>query len=537
MARKPLRRSDLLSRLRTARRARSNPVDKLLLVNPARRRPKRKWGSTKQRSALRKMIAANRARRRGRPNPTWSIGKSSVTLKKRIHVKRGRPKSNPKRKRHMAKRKWGSKKQRSALRKMLAANRAARRARPNPGHKSKRGGRRKRRMTAKALAAARRNLRKARSVLRGSHKRRRSGRRRYRKNPLTKGQKAAVGRMSKGLRRRLRKAHRALRRRRKGRKGGTVARKKKRGTRKKGYRFTAARRRAAMRNIKKARRMRTRGRKGGSKRRRGGRKSKALRRYRSRGMRVIRSRTRRGRRRGLTTLHRARRFLRGRRKVGRLAKAFARRWRMRSNPGVGGLTRWGITLISSGAWALGGLMGTGLIGGIVRATPLQGILGIAGERHVAWITSLVAALGLLWLTSRVGFLRRRQTPIMIGAGLGVVQNVLAAFAPGVLSMGSGGGMSGTYVEDSSPLADYIVDGTSMGDYVPELGADVEQALAGYVVEGPIGQAVAGLSGPSETALARSRGAAWTATGPIPPRPGAYMGAGYMGIFDRNIFNS
>ena len=195
-----------------------------------------------------------------------------------------------------------------------------------------------------------------------------------------------------------------------------MARKKKRGTRKKGYRFTAARRRAAMRNIKKARRMRTRGRKGGSKRRRGGRKSKALRRYRSRGMRVIRSRTRRGRRRGLTTLHRARRFLRGRRKVGRLAKAFARRWRMRSNPGVGGLTRWGITLISSGAWALGGLMGTGLIGGIVRATPLQGILGIAGERHVAWITSLVAALGLLWLTSRVGFLRRRQTPIMIGAG-------------------------------------------------------------------------------------------------------------------------
>ena len=179
-------------------------------------------------------------------------------------------------------------------------------------------------------------------------------------------------------------------------------------------------------------------------------------------------------------------------------------------------------------------MATRYMPGLLTLIPgFTTVLGAAGS-YVGILGALASGVAIWWLSGTryaPGLVKQHRNELLIGAGLGILEQVIARFAPSI----AGAGMGDTWVEETRPLADYVADGTDLGGYVPELGVDVEQALAGYVVEGPISQAVAGLGSPAQTAMARARGAAWTATGPIPPRPMAALGAGYGGIFTRGPF--
>ena len=443
------------------------------------------------------------------------------------------------------KRKWGSRKQRAALRKMIAARKRSlggKHARRNP---------RRRRFTAKARAASMRNLRKARIARLRKNPHVKHRRRGLRSNPFGKSfSRKTKKRIAKSRRHRHRKGYAdlVLRSRIKHKKrarpaiGGAVARKRARKSRRKGrrkvYRFTKARRLAALRNVRKARRAR-----------RGGKKShRKARRYSARTMRTIRSRRgptgRRSQRKGTATLRRARRYLKGRRRVGSLARSYARRWGLRSNPDL----KDGIAIMQKAGFAFGGLVATSYLPGLLLMIPGAGVvLGAAGAAWLPLLGAVAAGLVLWWATGTKfmpGIVQSHRTEILIGAGLGVLQQALAPVMQAIGGGGGGGGgggddMGDTWTEGTMPLADYVADGTSLGDYVPELGLDVEQALAGYVREGPISQALAGLGSPAATAMVRSgrlgSGAAWTASGPIPPRPMWHLGASYGGIFTRPLF--
>ena len=143
---------------------------------------------------------------------------------------------------------------------------------------------------------------------------------------------------------------------------------------------------------------------------------------------------------------------------------------MRTNPSVRG----GLRILKQAGFALGGLMATRYMPGLLTLIPgFTTVLGAAGS-YVGILGALASGVAIWWLSGTryaPGLVKQHRNELLIGAGLGILEQVIARFAPSI----SGAGMGDTWVEETRPLADYVADGTDLGGYVPELGIDVEQA--------------------------------------------------------------
>ena len=190
-----------------------------------------------------------------------------------------------------------------------------------------------------------------------------------------------------------------------------------------------------------------------------------------------RSRRRRYRRNGrpvsVRTIRRARRSLLNRpRSLG--ARNYARRYRMRSNPGgmfvdmiksaiPVGLAIYAGTAVSTSLASR--IPGLNLIPAKFQGTAMAALMGLAG--HFA--TKKIAKLG------------KYRGPIMLGLGVNLLNNLVSALAPA--SLKSRIGLSGDLFADG--LGDYVSVG-GLGDYVSVGGApplDDQMTLADYVEVG------------------------------------------------------
>jgi hypothetical protein len=282
---------------------------------------------------------------------------------------------------------------------------------------------------------------------------------------------------------------------RKRRKGKKVARKSSKRSR-------AAKKAARTRALKKAARSAS-ARKAARKRKHGGRKVAARRRRKSssrrshspkrrRKARKSRKSSRRRRssrrRTGIPTLRRARRSIkRARRgKQGRLARAYAKRWRMRSNPSGGVLGMLKTAVMAALPVAASLYLTRVLVNKLAPMIPGVDKLG-AFSRPAVSTGVLVAA----HFATRKGPLAKHRPGIMLGATINLVDSVVSAFAPseikGMFGLGDSGlydgamgeyremsdyiGVGATPLDDRMTLSDYI----GVGDIEQELGA-IQQEL-------------------------------------------------------------
>ncbi len=186
---------------------------------------------------------------------------------------------------------------------------------------------------------------------------------------------------------------------------------------------------------------------------------------------------------------RARRAIRNRYKTS-LGKATARRYRMRSNPGViGGL----MDAVKAALPVAISLYGARALSYKV-AGKLPGFNRIPAQYQGSAMAGLVLVLGHVATGTKYApqFLRKHRLGVMIGTGLNLFDNVLAAFAPA--SVKGMFGIAGLYdqaLSDYVTMSDYIATGTTpiddditlagMSDYVEtglteELGVEEELGL-------------------------------------------------------------
>ena len=187
----------------------------------------------------------------------------------------------------------------------------------------------------------------------------------------------------------------------------------------------------------------------------------------------------------------------------------------RTNPGM-----W---LLKPAAFGLAGLAGTRVIPRLLAGffPNVAGALGGAG----GLLLSIGALFAIGFATRKVRFLSPQATPIMVGAGIGVLSEVIQRFAPpewvAAIGLTPGG---------SAPMLPPSEDGTA--GYVPEgLSAYVPEALGAYVRDRGLGlevsEALGGYSGDC-VGCTHPR----EATGPI----GALSGGIFTGdTYSRSIF--
>lgn len=358
---------------------------------------------------------------------------------------------------------------------MAVLRKRGRKARRNPAHPTlaaakatyapakKTRTRRKRRKLYGAAAAA--HARKMGTKTPSARKRRRRKARKVTPQGAMTMAKAKKKRRSK----KRRKSAAPKKSRRKKRK--STSRKRRRKSSK---RSRAAKKAARTRKAKKARRKaaakkaaRSRKRKGGSKRRRRSRKastSRKRRRSRSRSRKGGSRRRRRSRRRtGVKALRRARRTIRyQRRRGGRAAKSYMKRYRMRSNPGIKGIVGALKKAVPYGV----GFFGSRLLAGKLPSLPVVGGLIARLGTHAG----PVAAVGMVALAAyshKVPVLGkmagRHRDALVTGAALNAIATVVSTYLPsvaGFLGMGE-------YVR----VGEYVQSGEyfEQGEYVQELG--------------------------------------------------------------------
>lgn len=176
--------------------------------------------------------------------------------------------------------------------------------------------------------------------------------------------------------------------------------------------------------------------------------------------------------RARTSIKRARRG-----KMGKSAKSYARRFKMRSNPGLGGV----VSMFKGVARAVipvaVGYVAANTVGNLI---PLQ--LPTLG-RHFEPLKGAALLVGANILTDKVGVLRKYKFSIMTGFGLSLVRTLVRTYLPGVATtLGLG-----DYVEIPGSMGDYIQT-ESMGDYVDvssdysDVGALEELGNAGVMQE-------------------------------------------------------
>lgn len=163
----------------------------------------------------------------------------------------------------------------------------------------------------------------------------------------------------------------------------------------------------------------------------------------------------------------------------------------RSGRFTGRRTNPGLWLLKPAAFGLAGLAGTRiiprLIGGFFPG--IANSLGGAG----GLLFSVAALFAIGFATRKVRFLSGQATPIMVGAGIGVLSEVIQRFAPpewvAAIGLTPGGGSVPMLPasSDDAAVSGYVPEG--MGAYVPEalgayvrdrgLGLEVSEALGGY----------------------------------------------------------
>lgn len=365
-----------------------------------------------------------------------------------------------------------------ARRKTTTRKKTARKTvkRPNPRRTTMA---RKRRQTAKQRAASLRNLRKARKKLRSKGRKRANTHRKPRRKARRK----------------------KTRKRRNPTMGQAMSRSMSRSKR------SAAARKGARTKAANKRKRQAAGRKAARTRKRPARKRNGRRRGTARTMSVIRSRSRtaRSKTRGLRSLRRTRRYLKGRRKSGSLTKAYASRHRMRTNrrrrsyrrrysyrrnqPATAKMSVKGFyDLLPKFGAGLGGMLVTAFIGGYI------GPYIPVGGAYAPVIVSTASLAATWYLTDKVKMLKKYQLPILIGAGIGWSITFLRTFFPSfAMSLGimpamvpAGNGMEGYWAEGIAPigprgLSDYVRSGVLEGfvpSGTPTLGAYVEEPLSG-----------------------------------------------------------
>lgn len=277
----------------------------------------------------------------------------------------------------------------------------------------------------------------------GSKKKRPSGKRKSAKR-VAAGKKAARTRKRKAAARKASRKSPRKYRRKSGRKVGSGRRKRAR-SRRRTYTKRARRSRAAKRAWR-TRRSKGRGR---------------WNRYRGKTLKRAR-----------TSIKRARRG-----KMGKSAKSYARRFKMRSNPGLGGV----VSMFKGVARAVIpvaiGYVAANTVGNLI---PLQ--LPTLGG-HFEPLKGAALLVGANILTDKVGVLRKYKFSIMTGFGLSLVRTLVRTYLPGVAkTLGLG-----DYVEIPGSMGDYIQT-ESMGDYVDvssdysDVGALEELGNAGVMQE-------------------------------------------------------
>lgn len=178
---------------------------------------------------------------------------------------------------------------------------------------------------------------------------------------------------------------------------------------------------------------------------------------------------------------RARRSIRNRKD--RMGSAYARRYRMRSNPG-GAI----VDMIKAAVAVAIPLYGARAVS-FSLASKIPGLNSIPSKYQGTALAALLALAGH-FATKKIGKLAKWRGPIMLGLGLNFLDNAVSALAP--TSVRSRIGLSGDLyadgfgdyisvgaqpIDDNMTLSDYV----SVNDYVEvgaeqELGASVEEEL-------------------------------------------------------------
>ncbi|HZJ67641.1 MAG TPA: hypothetical protein VFD36_29260 [Kofleriaceae bacterium] len=163
------------------------------------------------------------------------------------------------------------------------------------------------------------------------------------------------------------------------------------------------------------------------------------------------------------SMYRARRTIRNRYKSS-LAKAVQRRFRMRSNPSIGGF----IALVKQAAPVALSLYISRMISGKLLARSLPGINRLPAAAQSPVVAALVA-FGANYATKKVSFLAKRRGAVMMGVGLNLFDALFAAIAPASVK-----GMFGLSGDLYAPTGDYLQVG--MGDYVTVDGTPIDDDI-------------------------------------------------------------
>ena len=164
--------------------------------------------------------------------------------------------------------------------------------------------------------------------------------------------------------------------------------------------------------------------------------------------------------------------------MGRSAKSYARKFRMRSNPGLGGVVAMFKGVARAVLPVAVGYFAANTIGSLV---PLQ--LPVLG-RHFEPLKGAALLVGANILTDKVSVLRKYKYSILTGFGLSLARTLVRTYLPQSVAATLG---LGDYVEMPGATGDYI-ETQGMGDYVDvssdysDVGALEELGNAGVMQE-------------------------------------------------------